>query len=105
MPHGTQQCFQMVLRRPPDPADIPPDAARLLDRRAEMDLLDEWTVGMGDEKPETRVAPDKAAHCRGGELAGAIVRMALAAIFESHRQDQRKTRSGAGCGERAHVRS
>src|SRR5205807_1545861 len=45
----------MVLGRPPDPADVPPDTARLLRRGAEVHLLDERAISVRHEQSEVGI--------------------------------------------------
>ena len=51
------------------------------------------------------MTPDERPHRRGGKLAGAVVGVALTAVFEPHGEHQRKPGGGARTGQRPHARS
>src|SRR3989442_6363156 len=99
---GIEQRREVVLGWAPDPTDVPPDAARLLRRRAEMDFLDERAISMGHDEPHVGVGADQGAHRGSRELGDAVVGMALPAVFESHREHQRNACRTARGGEHAH---
>ena len=90
-PHGAKQRLQMILRRAPDPADVPQDPAGLLRCGAEVDLLDERPVGVGDDEADSGVASDQCPHRPRRELARTIVGVPLPGILQPHRQHQRQT--------------
>src|ERR1043166_6436831 len=46
-PHGAKQQFEVILRRPPDPRDVPENPRRLGGRRADTEQLDEVTDRVG----------------------------------------------------------
>ena len=103
-PHGAEQRLEMVLGRAPDPADVPPDPRGLLGRGAEVDLLDERPVGVGDDEaaPEGRRGPASAPPRR--QLGRAIVGVPLAAVLQPHRQQQRHAGLAAGRPRAPHAR-
>ena len=100
-----QQGLEVVLRRAPDPADVPPDAPDLLGRGAEVHLLDEGPVGVRDHQAHARVRPDQRAHRGGGQLGRMVVGVALATVLQPHGEHQREPRATAGTRQRAHGRA
>src|SRR5437667_11555241 len=92
----------MIFGRTPDPADVPPDAARLLRRRAEVNFLDEGTIRVRDKEAHVRVAADQGAHSRSRQLGDVIAGVTLAAILEPHGEHQRDAGGAARAGEDAH---
>src|SRR4051794_7955213 len=87
----------MILRWPPDPADVPPDPRRLLRGGAEVDFLDEAAIGVGDDQAHLWVAADQ--HSDGGcrQLTGVVMGMPLTAIFQPHCLKQWHTEAAACC--------
>src|SRR5207245_9809623 len=78
---GLEQRGEMVLRRPPDPADVPPDAGGFLGSGPEVHLLDERAVGVRDDETDVGVAPYEGAHRRRRDLGGSIVGVPLAGVL------------------------
>src|SRR6185437_6100900 len=99
------QQFEVVLRRTPDPADIPPDPAGLFRSGSEMHLLHEASVGMSDDQPGSGVAADQASNNPWRKLARAIVGMTLTSVLQSHRQHEGKARLRAGAQQGDQLRT
>src|SRR5438128_3831225 len=71
---------QMVFRRPPDPADVPPQPLPLGGRRPPVHFLDEAAVGVRNQQAQILVAADQGTDARGGEVGDDVVGVALPAV-------------------------
>src|SRR5262245_56092006 len=95
----------MVLRRSPDPADIPVNPGRLLRRGTEVDLLDEVPIGVGHDEAHSRIGADPGANHPWLDLIAPVARVFLPAILESYRQQQRRAGYAARLDQLAHLRA
>src|SRR5215217_2260343 len=103
--NGAQQGLQMILWRPPDPANVPPDPGGLFRSGPEVHLLYEAPVGVGDEQPHRRIGAQQCPNHGCRQLGGPIVGVALPAVLEPYRHNQRQVLTSTGLDQRPHLGS
>src|SRR5437660_11843659 len=93
----------MILRRSPAPPVVPPDTTSFLRRRAEMPFFDEAAIRMRNEQAYVAVTAQQCSHSGGGKLAGAVVGMPLASIFQPDGEHEGYARRATGGGQHPHL--
>ena len=73
----------MILRRTPDPREIPKHAPLLFGSEPPVHLLDQLTAGAGDHELHALACAPERTHVRGREITRDVEGMALAQILAS----------------------